>query len=74
MKKLIYPLLVATFVSLSIAAFADGPPPSPGNPSTGGGTPVGAPIDRGLVVLIAMGAVYGAIKLYHARKDNLEKS
>ena len=74
MKKLIYPLLIATFVSLTVVVSADPPPPPPGNPSTGGGgAPVGAPIDGGLIVLIALGAVYSAIKLYQVRKVDLGK-
>ncbi len=74
MKKLIYPLLIATFVSLTIVVSADPPPPPPGNPSIGGGgTPVGAPIDSGLGVLLILGAAYSAMKLYHARKLTQEK-
>ncbi len=74
MKKHLYFTLVALFFSLSMAALADGPPPPPGNPSSGGGGggPVGAPIDGGLGILLAMGVAYGARKLYVAKRS--EKS
>ena len=52
-------------------------PPAPGT-GGGGGSPVGqpgagpvgggAPIDGGLSILLAMGAIYGANKVYHLRK------
>jgi len=73
MKKLFSILLVALFVSLSIVASADPPTPPP-NPSSGGGGggPVGAPIDGGLSILLAMGAAYGGKKLYQARKEKHE--
>ena len=70
MKKLIFPLLLAIFVSLGIAVSA-APPIPPSDPSSGGGGnpgPVGAPIDGGLGILLVMGAAYGGKKLYMARK------
>ncbi|MEI7492533.1 MAG: hypothetical protein WCK92_14125 [Bacteroidota bacterium] len=69
MKKHIYFSLITVFVCLSMAVLADGPgpPPPPPNPA-GGGDPVGAPIDGGLGILIAMGAAYGGRKYYQARK------
>jgi hypothetical protein len=75
MKKFIKTLLIAIFFSLSMVTLADGPPPPPPNPGTGGGGggPVGAPIDGGLGILLAMGGAYGARKLYKARKDKKEK-
>ena len=71
MKKLIYFSLIAFFICLSIAVLADGPPPPP-DPSSGGGHggPVGAPIDGGLGILLAMGVAYGGKKLYKARKKD----
>lgn len=69
MKKFIYLSLIAVLLSLSIAVMADGPPPPPPNPS-GGGDPVGAPIDGGLGILLAMGAAYGGKRLYKARKKD----
>ncbi|MEI6888767.1 MAG: PID-CTERM protein-sorting domain-containing protein [Bacteroidales bacterium] len=68
MKKFIYLTMITFLLILSIAVMADGPPPPP--PDSGsGGTPVGAPIDGGLGILLAMGAAYGGKKLYKARKD-----
>lgn len=57
-------------------------PPAPGT-GTGGGSPVGgpgagpvgggagggAPIDGGLSILLAMGAIYGAGRVYQLRKQ-----
>jgi hypothetical protein len=73
-------LLSAILLSLFIASvvLADPPAPPGGNggpgstPVSNGGTPVGAPIDGGLSILLAMGATYGAKKLYHARKEKHE--
>lgn len=74
MKKLIFPLLVALFVSFTMVASADGPPPPPGNPATGGGggDPVGAPIDGGLGILLTLGIAYGGIKIFQALKAKQE--
>ena len=54
MKKFIYLSLIAVLLSLSIAVMADGPPAPTQNPS-GGGDPVGAPIDGGLGILFSHG-------------------
>jgi len=48
------------------------PPPPDDHGQTGNQPPVGAPIDGGLGILLAMGAVYGEIKLYNARKEKLD--
>jgi len=77
MKKFIYTSLIAVFVSLSMAVLADpGPPPPPPDPGGGGGGggPVGAPIDGGLGILLAMGAAYGGKKLYKARQDKKKEA
>ncbi|MEI7526907.1 MAG: hypothetical protein WCJ26_14570 [bacterium] len=50
----------------------DNPPPPPGGGHGGGGNTQGAPIDGGLGILLALGAGYGAKKLYKARKDKNE--
>jgi hypothetical protein len=70
MKKYIYCSLIALFVCLSMSVLADGPgpPPPPGDPSGSGG-PVGAPIDGGLGILLAMGVAYGGRKYYRAQKS-----
>lgn len=68
-------LLSAILLSLFITSvvLADPPGPPGGNPTGGGGgTPVGAPIDGGLSILLAMGAAYGGKKLYQARKEKHE--
>ena len=65
MKKILNLILVAAFLVLSIDAPAQAPPPPPSNPSTtGNNVPVGgnAPIGSGLLVLLALGAAYGARK------------
>jgi len=70
MKNLIKILFIAALVSCGISVWSQAPPSPPGNPSTGGGGggPVGAPIDGGLGILIAMGVAYGGKKYYQARK------
>jgi hypothetical protein len=74
MKKLFSTLLVTALVCFSLAVFADPPtPPADPNAGGGGGGPVGAPIDGGLGILLAMGATYGAKKLYSARKAKKEE-
>lgn len=73
MKKIFRKILILTVVlfSYSLLTLADPPnPPAPGgNPTGSGGTPVGAPIDGGLGILLAMGVGYGARKFYQARKE-----
>jgi len=64
-------ILIFLFIVAPVSMLmADDPgPPSPGGDPTGsGGQPIGAPIDGGLSILLAMGAAYGGIKLYHSRK------
>ena len=74
MKKIMkYFLSVLVLIIVPVlVTLADPPgPPNPGgNPSVNGGTPVGAPIDNGVFVLLALGIIYGAIKLY---QHNLRK-
>ena len=78
MKRLLKPLFITfVFVSLIMLAkvtFADtpAPDPPPGHGSSGDGQPMGAPIDGGLSILLAMGAAYGGKKLYQARKEKKE--
>jgi hypothetical protein len=50
----------------------DNPPPPPGGHG-GGGNTQGAPIDGGLSILLALGAGYGAKKLYKARQEKKEE-
>ena len=71
MKKLIAIAALAIFFALPLITVADPPkPPDQGGGSGPGGgpTPVGAPIDGGLGILLALGAAYGGWKIYDARK------
>ena len=56
------------FAGTAIQGFADppDPPPMPGNHGQNGAPPVGAPIDGGLGILLALGATYGGKKLWTA--------
>jgi len=73
MKKVILNLIITgLFITVPViiaSASAPPPPPPPGGP-TGGDAPIGgsAPIGSGLVMLMSMGAAYGAKKIYNARK------
>jgi hypothetical protein len=65
--------LIAQFVLVPLfiaGVFADPPgPPGPGgDPGTGGGIPVGAPIDGGIGVLLILGLAYGCYKIYESWK------
>ena len=75
MNIIIRTSLFVSLICISLSVFAD-PPTPPADPSNGGGTgPVGAPIDGGLGILLAMGAVYGGTRYYkERRKKNKEKS
>jgi hypothetical protein len=56
------------FVFSIFTLMADPPaPPTPGGTPIGVGTPVGAPLDNGVLVLLAMGVLYGILKLYQHR-------
>ena len=70
MKKL---FATAAFLMIGgIALMSQTPPPPPDNPSSGGG-PVGggAAIGSGIAILLALGAGYGAKKVYDFRKKKL---
>jgi len=66
-------ILTVVFFGYSLLTLADPPVPPPpgGSPIDNGGTPVGAPIDGGLGILVILaGSVgYGGLKLYRARKE-----
>ena len=76
MKRLLKPLFITfVFVSLIMLAkvtFADPPGPPSGHGSSNNGVPVGAPIDGGLGILLALGVGYGARKFSQARKEKKE--
>ena len=74
MKKVILNLIITGLliivpVIIASASTPPPPPPPPGGPGSGD-TPIGgmAPIGSGIVLLISMGAAYGAKKIYDARK------
>ena len=77
MKKIFLRIfLIAQFIFVPIlisGVFADPPgPPGPGgDPVSGGGLPVGAPIDNAVIVLIGLGIAYGCYKIYMIRKNKV---
>ena len=76
MKRIIINLVVIVFFTLlsTTAVLASAPPPPPpGGPGTGE-LPIGgsAPVGSGLVILLSMGAAYGAKKVYQLRKKEEE--
>jgi len=73
MKKAIFNLIITGLlivVPVIIASASAPPPPPPPPGGSGGQAPIGgsAPIGSGLVILISMGAAYGAKKVFNARK------
>jgi len=74
MKKIVKLLIVFLFLNVSwLTGFADPPLPPAGHGTTGNQAPAGAPIDGGLGILLALGAGYGGLKLYRARKKAAEE-
>jgi len=80
MKKAIRILAISvmiTIASLLVSSVLAQPQPG-GDPSGAGGgtgTPVGGgmvPVGSGMIILLALGAGYGAKKVYNARKKLLE--
>ncbi len=70
MKTLKLILILFAITALPLLSLSDVPPPPPnGGPGGGGGTPVGAPIDGGVGILLAMGIAYGGKKLYSLRQS-----
>lgn len=72
-KMHIYTLLCAFLLwpALLLADPPD-PPPLPGTHGQNGDAPVGAPIDGGVGILLALGAAYGGVRLWKGRKDTSE--
>jgi len=74
-SKLCFGTALITFTLLTINLSAQTPPPPNGGqtPEQNGSTPVGggAPIGGGLLILVALGAGYGAKKVYDFRKRSL---
>jgi hypothetical protein len=78
MRKYLNLLTVSLFICLfffftnSLTAQTEAPPP-PQTHGVGGDIPGGgAPVGEGLILLMAMGAAYGAKKAYHSRKKLAE--
>ena len=72
MKKAIINLIITgLFIIVPVIIASASAPPPPPPPPGGGSTPIGggtAPIGSGLVILMSMGAAYGAKKVFNARK------
>ena len=70
MKNIFKTLVIAVLISAPVILFAQTPPhPNGGNVPGGGNTPVGggAPIGGGLIIMMVMGAAYGAKKTLGAK-------
>jgi hypothetical protein len=72
MRKSIFNLIITgllIIVPVIVSNASAPPPPPPPGPGTGD-VPIGgpAPIGSGLIILISMGAAYGAKKVFNARK------
>ena len=80
MKNILQTLALFFLVALPLCfanpVMADDPiaPPPPGaHGQSGNQAPAGAPIDGGVGILLALGAAYGARKIYlHRKKEALE--
>ncbi len=68
MKKIRNILLVTMLMALPLLNFAQPLPSQNGNGSNVGQIPVGAPIDGGASILLALGAAYGLKKVFSVRK------
>ena len=62
----------ATLITTNVQA-DDPPPPPPDHGDTGNVPGGGAPIGSGLVILLSLGAGYGAKKFYNYRKKKKEE-
>jgi hypothetical protein len=77
MKRKFRIVLIATlFVTAPLLMLAQTPPhPNGGNAPGSENGPVGggAPVGSGVILLVAMGAAYGASKLYQMRRETAIK-
>jgi hypothetical protein len=73
--KSIAALITITLLTINISAQTPPPPNGGQTPGEAGNTPVGggAPIGGGLLILVALGAGYGAKKVYDFRRRELEE-
>lgn len=69
MKKII---LTIAIVLGSLAGFSQPVPPIGGNAGNQGPIGGGAPIDGGLSILLALGAIYAASKVYQVKMKKSE--
>jgi hypothetical protein len=69
MKKIRSVFLITMLMGLPLLNFAQPLPNQNGNGSHVGQTPVGAPIDGGLSILLVLGAGFGARKIFNLRKQ-----
>jgi hypothetical protein len=72
MKKIRSIILITMLLGLPLLNFAQPLPYQNGNNSHVGQTPVGAPIDGGLSILLLMGAGYATRKIYNLKKKEKE--
>jgi len=76
MKNIKSLLILGAIFAMPLLSICDPPagpdPNTNGNGSANGTTPVGAPIDGGLGILVILGAGYGIKKVYNARKSRKE--
>ena len=74
MKSTIKTLILAAFLTISSQALMGqpGPPPPPSSHGSSTNQPAGggAPIEGGVGILLALGAAYGARKVYQLKKAN----
>lgn len=78
MKKLRALIVILAMIGLPLLSIADDPVPPPppgypGAPGNNGQTPVGAPIDGGVGVLLVLGLGYGGYKLYRLNKEKKQE-
>jgi len=71
MQKSIYLILFCfmVYAPLVLGETPEPPPPGGGHGLSNNGPLEGAPIDGGLGILLAMGAIYGGKRLYNAHKE-----
>ena len=69
-KLLVLSLMITGATLVNTTVKADDPPPPPPEHGTNGNVPGGgAPIGGGLFILLGLGAVYGAKKLFVVKKQ-----
>jgi len=73
LKYFIIPVFIIGYMTIVQPSYGDAPgPPAGGHGQSNDQGPVGAPIDGGLTILLAMGAGYGGMKFYKTRKEKKE--